>query len=67
LLIFLREVPAEGAQKDGQDLPVRQTLPPGTPRLNSVKIQQNRENISHFRWHGPCDSLCGTMYSDRSK
>jgi hypothetical protein len=67
LLNFLAGAPATAAQKDGQDLPVRQTLPPGTPCLNSVKTQQNRANIGHSRWHGPCDSLCGTMYSDRSK
>jgi len=67
LLNFLQRPPAATAQKDGQDLPVRQTLPPGTLRLNSVKTQQNRANVSHFGWHGPCDSLCGTMYSDRSQ
>jgi hypothetical protein len=40
LLNFLDGAPVATAQKDGQDLPVRQTLPPGTAHPNSVKTQQ---------------------------
>ena len=44
----------------GQDLPVRQTLPPGADRPNSVKTQQNRAKITVLKWHGACERLFGT-------
>jgi hypothetical protein len=39
LLNFSRGGPIQAAQKDGQDLPVRQTLPPASADLNGVKTQ----------------------------
>jgi hypothetical protein len=47
------------AQKDGQDLPVRQTLPPSGPGVNAVKTQGNQGKTAHLKWHGACDSLFG--------
>ena len=38
---------------------MRQTLPPGTAGLNSVKTQQTQGKNAAIRWHGACDSLFG--------
>jgi len=37
LLRFLKTQSVSATQKDGQELPVRQTLPPARAGLNSVK------------------------------
>jgi hypothetical protein len=43
LLNFLNSPARWAAQKDGQDLPVRQTLPPRDGAANSVKTLEKRE------------------------
>jgi hypothetical protein len=64
LLNFLKSMVRRTAQKDGQDLPVRQTLPPAEDGTNSVKTLEKRGKVPGLKWHGACDSLCGTLYSD---
>ncbi|HJT42400.1 MAG TPA: hypothetical protein VJ750_02755 [Rhizomicrobium sp.] len=66
LLIFSAAIRSGAPKKGGQELPVRQSLPVAHHRMNRVKTQRNRAKIAHLRWHGACDSLCGTMYSDDS-
>jgi hypothetical protein len=43
LLSFLPGEPARTAQKDGQDVPVRQSLPPSRLALYRVKTPQKQE------------------------
>jgi hypothetical protein len=43
LLIFLESARRRAAQKDGQDLPVRQTLPPPRYSQDRAKTQKKRE------------------------
>jgi hypothetical protein len=45
LLNFLAGAPARTAQKDRQDVPVRQTLPPPQPGLDRIKTRQKREKF----------------------
>jgi hypothetical protein len=64
LLNFLLRPARQAAQKDGQELPVRQTLPPPDGGTNGVKSLEKPGKILAPKWHGVCDSLCGTLYSD---
>jgi hypothetical protein len=45
LLNFLGSTTLRAAQKDGQDLPVRQTLPPSCQGPNSVKSLEKRAKM----------------------
>jgi len=45
LLNFLESKRLAAAQKDGQDLPVRQTLPPSRHAPNSVKSLEKRAKM----------------------
>jgi hypothetical protein len=65
LLRFSKTLTVCATQKDGQELPVRQTLPPVRSGLNSVKIPQNQAKTAPPAWHGVCDNGWGTKYSDR--
>jgi len=64
LLNFLKKLGRRTAQKDGQDLPMRQTLPRARKGLNSVKTLEMPGKTTGSKWHGVCDSLCGTLYLD---
>jgi hypothetical protein len=56
---FFAQPPIRAAQKGRQELPVRQTLPPGRSPPNGVKTQSNQGKFAVIRWHGACDSLFG--------
>jgi hypothetical protein len=66
-LDFPRGPALRTAQKDGQELPVRQTLPPGGPFVNGVKPQGNQGKTAHSKWHDACDSLFGNKAQGLSK
>jgi hypothetical protein len=66
-LDFPRGPAPRTAQKDGQDLPVRQTLPPRGSLVNGVKTQRNQGKNIHSKWHGACDSLFGNKAQGSSK
>jgi hypothetical protein len=63
--IFRESMDAALARKDGQDLPVRQTLPPAAHRARAAEIQQSREKTAATAWHGACDGPCAKQESSR--
>jgi hypothetical protein len=63
---FFPRATGQAPQKDRQDLPVRQTLPPSSRAPNGVKTNNSAQKTAIPRWHGACDCFCGTMYSDHA-